>query len=500
MQTVQSSEAQIGAGEASPGLASDSVNEGVRAAGRPARLPLSMLIAYGVGGTAENVVGFGIGSLLLFYLTVVCGLPGSAAGFAMGLAVVVDSPIQPLVGYLSDNSRSRHGRRHPFMVAGAIPFALGLGLLYAVPGQLSGFSLFAFVLAALLVIRVAQAVFNVPYMALGAELTHDYHERSSVVASRLLCGSLGTALATYLAFGVFMKGHGGQLNRSAYGPFAWSCVAIAAVGVGLTIMGTLKTWASLDRAAPDQRTSLTLFVVELARLVRNPSFRVLFLMALVFQVAWSAAASLGLHANTYFWRLPTEQILTVNLVGVLGYLAGCAVAVVSRRSIQKRTVSMLGMVLIAACQLTLVPLRLAGLIPDNVAFGAVALAGFLSQVGLALTLVGYQSMMADAADEHEQLFGARRQGLYYAGTSLAAFASSGIGAFIAGVALDLIGYPHGAAATKAAIPVETLHRLGLVQGPAMGVITIVSIAILFGYRIGKDELAVIRGALNERRA
>lgn len=464
------------------------------------RLGWPTLGLYGVGGLAESVVAFGLGQLLLFYLTIVCGLSGSAAGFAMGAAVVVDAATQPFVGLLSDNSRSKHGRRHPFMVVGAIPLAVGFGLLYSIPTGVTGAPLFLFVLAALLAIRLAQAVFNVPYMALGAELSEDYQERSLVVASRLLCGSLGSALAIFLAYGVFMKGHAGQTHRDAYAPFAWTCVVVIVLGTGISILGTLRARDRLRATGPNQGTSFLQFLSELGKLIRNPSFRTLFCMALFFQVAWSAASALGLHANTYFWKLPTSQILSVNLLGVIGFLAGCVLAATIARFVSKRTTSMIGMGLIGICQLSLAPLRLAGVIHQEDVLLSVTLSTMLSQMGLSMTLVGYQSMMADAADEHEQLFGARRQGLYYAGTALAAFASSGIGAIIAGVSLDVIKFPHGIAKLSApVIPAETIRDLGLVYGPAMGLLTVVAIVVLFGYRLTKDGHAAIRVSLAQRR-
>jgi GPH family glycoside/pentoside/hexuronide:cation symporter len=464
------------------------------------RLGWPTLGFYGVGGLAESVIAFGLGQLLLFYLTIVCGLSGSAAGFAMGIAVVVDAVTQPVVGLLSDNSRSEHGRRHPFMVAGAIPLAVGFGLLYSIPTGVTGLPLFAYVMAALLVIRLAQAVFNVPYMALGAELSEDYQERSVVVATRLWCGSLGSALAIFLAYGVFMKGHAGQTHREVYAPFAWSCAAIVLLATSATIIGTLRTREGLRHGAALHKPFAVRLFGELGKLIKNPSFRALFLMALAFQVAWSAASALGLHANTYFWKLPTSKILSINLLGVVGFLAGCVLAANISKFVPKRTTSMLGMGLICLCQLLLVPLRLAGVIPDQDVLLAVTLSTILSQMGLSMTLVGYQSMMADAADEHEHLFGSRRQGLYYAGTSLAAFASVGIGSIIAGVGLDVIKFPHGIAkGSTPVIPAETLRDLGLLYGPAMGLLTIVAIIILFGYRLTKSEHAVIRVALSERR-
>ena len=105
---------------------------------RGQRLKLSTLSFYGAGMLVQDTLGLGLGTLLLFYLTVVCGLSGSAAGIALGLALVVDSFIDPLVGSISDNSRSRHGRRHPFMLAAAIPIAVGFGLLFSIPAALTG--------------------------------------------------------------------------------------------------------------------------------------------------------------------------------------------------------------------------------------------------------------------------------------------------------------------------------------------------------------------------
>jgi GPH family glycoside/pentoside/hexuronide:cation symporter len=111
-------------------------------------------------------------------------------------------------------------------------------------------------------------------------------------------------------------------------------------------------------------------------------------------------------------------------------------------------------------------------------------------------------MMADAADEHENLFGARREGLYFAGISLSAKASSGIGALIAGLVLDLIGFPHGVSVIGAppqVIPTEAVRNLGLIYGPGASVLTAVCVLTLLRYRRGRADHAQIRDALALRR-
>src|SRR5262249_35831576 len=123
-------------------------------AARAAPVGFGTLAAYGTGMFVQDTLGVGLGTLLLFYLNNVCHMSGSAAGFAVGSALVVDSFVDPLAGSLSDNSRSRHGRRHPYMLAAALPIAVGYGLLFSIPESLTGVALFAYALSMLMIVRV----------------------------------------------------------------------------------------------------------------------------------------------------------------------------------------------------------------------------------------------------------------------------------------------------------------------------------------------------------
>src|SRR5579859_6631557 len=134
---------------------------GANHAERSGRLGLGALTAYGAGQMVQDTIQYGLNTLLLFYLTIVCGLSGSAAGVALGIALVVDAFVDPLVGSLSDNSRSRHGRRHPWMAASALPIALAFVMLFSVPPGLSGAALFAWALVAVLAVRIGLSCFTV---------------------------------------------------------------------------------------------------------------------------------------------------------------------------------------------------------------------------------------------------------------------------------------------------------------------------------------------------
>jgi Na+/melibiose symporter-like transporter len=163
--------------------------------------------------------------------------------------------------------------------------------------------------------------------------------------------------------------------------------------------------------------------------------------------------------------------------------------------------TMLGISLVGLCQLILVPLKVLGLLPDSLVIPAVIAATVLANVGLTVSYVGFQSMMADAADHHEQLSGARREGLCFSGITLALMCSGSIGSMIAGFALDAVGFPHGLGKNGVAltIPAGALRDVGLIYGPGAGLLSLCALLILLRYRLGRTEYAALRDALQAPR-
>jgi len=469
-------------------------------AARSAKLGLGVLGIYGSGALVENITSLIVGGLLLFYLTIVCGLSGTGAGIALGLTLVVDAIVDPVVGSLSDNSRSRHGRRHPFMLVSIVPIVIALGLLFSVPVGLSNLALFAYATVTLFALRISISLFQVPYFALGAELSDDYAERSTIVASRVLFTIIGQVAFPILAFGVFLSGPHGRLNHAAYSPLAWSCAGIAAVAGLIATLGTLRDRGRLHAASTQSSFSPAQFFGEAGEVLRNRSFRSLFFCCLILFAGLGFGGALTLHANTFFWKLSSQALTTLGLVAPIGWLTGIFVATALARGMEKRNIAMLGLALIGVAQLGPVPLRLAGVIGPEQALATLIASTILGGFGGALSTISFQSMMADAADEHELLFAARREGLYFAGITFSAKAASGLGLLIGGIALDLIGFPHGPAATTALVPAATVMRLGVTYGPGAAAFTAVSVAVLIGFRLTRGDHARILADLKSRRA
>jgi GPH family glycoside/pentoside/hexuronide:cation symporter len=472
-------------------------------AARSSKLGLGALTVYGSGSLVDNITTLTVGQLLLFYLTIVCGLSGTAAGLVLGPTLFVDAFIDPVVGSLSDNSRSRHGRRHPFMLASIIPMVVAFGLLFSIPPGLSGAALFVYALTMLLSLRIGISFFQVPYFALGAELSDDYAERSTIVAARVLFTVGGGLLFPFLAFGLFLKGAQGRYDHAAYAPLAWSCAAIVAFGAILSTLGTLGARGRLHTAAADARFSPLRFLAEGGEVLRNRSFLHLFLCCLILFVALGAAGALTLHANTFFWKLRSDQLLLLGLVSPIGGLSGVFAAAMMARVMEKRSIAMLGLGLLGLAQIAPVILNLTHVIGPSEYVATLIAAVIMITFGGSLSTISFQSMMADAADEHEHLFGARREGLFFAGITFSAKAASGFGLLVGGIALDVIGFPHGLAATPAhlaAIPVATINHLGIAYGPGAGLFTAVAVAVLLGFKLTRRDHARILDALSRRRA
>ena len=140
--------------------------------------------------------------------------------------------------------------------------------------------------------------------------------------------------------------------------------------------------------------------------------------------------------------------------------------------------------------------------PPNLTVLVLSINAVIAGIAITFLTVGFQSMMADAADEHEMLFGARREGVYFAGLSFSTKAASGLGGLISGAVLSLIHFPADLAAKggdAAHIPLATVNSLGLAYGIVPGVLTFACIIFTLFYRIDRAAHARIQETLAARR-
>ncbi len=473
---------------------------------RRAPLGVKFKLLYGSGALIEGITTAALTYFLLFYLTAVCGLSGTLAGTAMFLGLMIDALVDPLIGLVSDNTRSSMGRRLPYLVFGTVPLAIAFALLFSIPAGATGMVLMFYATLCSMSVRVGQSVFNLPYVAVGAEVTEDYDERSSVATWRVSFSMLGTFLAIGLGLGYFMAGTGGLNNRPAYVPFAWACAALICLGGIGGAMATRSVLPRLHAAVPTQSahgSALRQFVAELRDIFRNRSFVVLFVATLAFFVAQGMAGALAIYLNKYFWNLSTSGVQLVLIGATLGPLLGVPVYAVLSRRIEKKKLTIINFMIFVFGQMWPPLAHLAGLFPSNESLvtGILFCNALLAGSALVGAAIGAQSMMADAVDEHEHLFGVRREGLFFSGLAFGVKAASGLGGFLAGASLDLIHFPTEIVSKGGDVQLtdDVIHHLGLIAGPVPALITLLAPLTLLAYTLSRQRHSIILQELEIRR-
>ena len=483
----------------------DNVDNGV-----VARLGWLTKIVYGLGQGAEGLKNTAFSLFLLFYYNQVLGLPGTLAGLALGISLVFDAFFDPLVGSISDNFRSKRGRRHPFMYAAILPMAIGFYLLFSPPVR-SEWALFGWLFFFATFTRGGMALFHVPHIALGAELSDDFEERTSIVGIRQSLATVGALVAIGVGFGVFFKSTAehtqGQFNVAAYSPYAATLGVLMAVAMFACSFGTRAQIPRL-RQPPAQGTSDAWAVIvrmwrETIGALKNASFRWLFFGVLVVFLMVGADAALALYMNTFFWELRGSDLLLFQAAAPIGIVIGSLFT----RALNKRFDKLPGVVwgtsFWAFCQLLPVVLRFADAFPSNgtraLVWTLVAIK-FLQGAGVAQALVSFNSMVADIADENELATGKRQEGIFFAAVSFANKSTVGLGNILAGVALDVIAWPRGAHIQSAAdIPAHKISLLGILSGPIVAAFCVICVWCYGHYHLTRERHAEIAAKLVARR-
>ena len=461
---------------------------------------------YGLGQLPEGIKTAAFGFFLLFYYNQVLGLSGTLAGIALFIALAFDAVTDPLVGSWSDFTRSRWGRRHPFMYASALPFALSFFCLFAPPDSLGQTGLFVWLTVFAVLTRGAMTLYLVPYLSLGAELTNHYDERTLLAALRnvfQLIGMFAVLIGGNLLFFQSSAEHSnGQLNPDAYLPFALACLPLLLLGIWASAAGT---HASIPRlAVPDttDRPSLLRGAWSDVRTAfRIRAFTAVVLASTLFAVNQGMVQALHLYTATYFFELSSGQITLLFAGAIVGIILGSLLSRPAAALIrEKRQIFIFGSVWYALWTSSVIMLRLFDLIPGNddpiVAVLYIS-TGCISALGLGIAIPMMGSLIADITDEHEDRYGNRQEGIYYAAASFVGKAVGGVGPIVAGFIVDLAGIVPGTPAAE--VPADVINRFGWSAGPTVIVLTFLSVTAILFYDISRARHREILASIARRR-
>lgn len=420
-------------------------------------------LSYGLGSTAEAVVITTTTSFLMLFYNQVQGLPASQVGMALAAGLVVNAVFDPLVGSWSDRTRTRWGRRHPFMYASILPIAL---LFIAVfnPPDIGVTGKLVWLAVSNTLLLQFMSLYHTPHMALGGEMSRDYLGRTSVMAFNTFCLWMGDTIGWIASFrGFFSPGPGypnGALDPSRWLPFSLSIAAFVIVILAYSSWSTRHRVPYLPRPTEHQLGfSPVKLWQDILKTLKNRNYVMLLIGMFFLSMMTGVRLGLWLYTATYFWQLDNNQISLFAIGSFSGYLFAAFAVKRLHEKLDKRWTGAAALALYSvgpAIPLTLgyfgvLSSETPGLLWILIAFSVLQHAPF------SLMITTVTSALADIADESELRFGVRQEGTLYATRTFFARLDQALGTALAGWVLGAIAFP--ANAKPGEIPEPVLMNL-----------------------------------------
>ncbi len=459
------------------------------------KLSFSTKLAYGAGDLGPAITANILGVFLLLFFTNVAGLDAGLAGSILLISKVWDAINDPIIGMLSDRTRSRWGRRHPWMLFGAIPFGVFFFLQWLVPQfspdpATNRWSLVAYYVAIAILFNTFYTIVNLPYTALTPELTQDYDERTSLNSFRFAFSISGSIVSLILAYGIF------ELIKTPHQQY----LVLGGICAILSVLPLYWcVWGTRQRVQETEQERLTSHTDEvplpyLQQLKIVFSNRPFLYVIGIYLCAWLAVQNtvaiipyfvldwMGLSNQTF-----TKVVIAVQVTALVMLFVWSQVS----QRIGKKAVYFMGMGVWIIAEIGLFFLQ-----PGQIGwmYFLAVLAGF----GVSTAYLIPWSMMPDVIELDELNTGQRREGIFYGFMVLLQKVALAIGLFLVGQALEWAGYIPSTSGQPVPQPDSALLTIRLLIGPIPTVILMVGLVLAYLYPITREVHAEILLKLQER--
>lgn len=449
--------------------------------------------SYGIGNLGVGVAMQVVGTYLVFFSTAILGISGSLVGIAVGFSVFWDAITDPVMGYISDITRSkRFGRRHLYLIIGALGVALTITLMWIIPSTLNSNLKFFLLFMDIILFKTFITIYVTPYTALGAELSTDYHERTSVQSIKTIFFLLGLAFVSvaglYSFFQPTVEFPHGQLNPKSYQNLGYTSAIIILVTSFICIFNTKQFIPKLNQSQNiNNDNTIKMFIDSFKSTFQNKAFRAVALCYLFNNVASAFLSNMGLHVFTYTFSLTSQQIATILGLQFLMSILSQPFWMKFGERFDKRPSMILGLALsffAGILFLGCVVFR------ENILSQALYFVPYaiVAGIGTGALFTIPLSMVADTIDYDEYKRGVRFEGFYYGSLTLYYKLSQAIAIFFIGIILDFIQF-------DSSLPYQsdfTLLSLGLVLAIGTMFSFILSYISLQMYDLNKDKVQRIQ--------
>jgi glycoside/pentoside/hexuronide:cation symporter, GPH family len=417
----------------------------------PSKIGFFRLLGYAFGEGAVSISMNGVNNFAMLFFTQVLGLSAAYAGMALSITLLWDAVTDPVMGHITDNTRSRFGRRFPYLFAGGVALAVTFFLLWAFPLRLSSpVLIFWAVLVLNLLMRTALTVFVVPYAALGFEICPEYVDRARLQGVRYFLNQMVNLVFGAFAWSMFFKDSISETGERVDGTLIASnylmMAAVLSVGILLLVgicIAVTRRYAKDSRSMRMEGTGLKDFFNDIAAIFRDRLAWFVFAFFAVSNLAMVLVGMMQMFTYVHFMQFNAGEKTFVHGVGMVAFALGSLGLNRLVRRFDKKPAGYIGIAVSMAGGLALFAVFSGGLVDPGLTWTAAG-----CQIPLAVLIFALfqgmwwggcgvlvplaTSMIADVSAINAHRTGLLKDGSYSAVFSFFLKASSAVGLLLTG--------------------------------------------------------------------
>lgn len=440
-------------------------------------------VFYGLGDLGNNIAYGAVGFYFVFFLTDVAGLSPAWAGYVFMIARMWNAVCDLIMGIVSDRTKTRFGRRRPFLLFGAVPLAIGFAMLWIVPFSGNVQLIIYFTLIGIF-FNTMYSLVSIPYNALLPELSQDYNERTSISGYKMafsFVGSLLSAMGVTLIVDTIFPGKSSYTK--SFPVMGLVMGVILAVCILFAFAGTKERVQSKAEEGSENVWK------NLKSLIKLREFKLVLGVFIFNMVAFDVIMALYIYYLKYALDISEDLSYIFMAIPLVAAVAATPLWVAVSNKIGKEkayTISALYFVL---------PLLACIFIPAS-NMPVTILVTVLIGVGISASQVLVFSILPDVVEADEAKNGVRREGIIYGTTMLLYKICSAIFVAIVTAALGWIGYAESADATVAAQSEGTILGIRILMGAVPAVCLVISVLFIRKLAMNKDQFDKMKQSIS----